>query len=47
MEPQLIDNLAAAAFCAFKDFCTGTEGDCNMELIGAEQVFNVGNLERF
>jgi len=36
MEPQLIYNFAAAAFCAFKDFGTGSEGDCNSELIRAE-----------
>jgi len=33
MEPQLINNFAAAAFCAFKDFGTSSEGDCNTELI--------------
>jgi len=29
MEPRLINNFAAAVFCAFKDFGTGSEGDCN------------------
>jgi len=33
MEPQLINNFAAAEFCAFKDFGTSSEGDCNTELI--------------
>jgi len=32
-------NFAAAAFCAMKDFGTGLEGNCNTELIRAEQVF--------
>jgi len=40
MEPQLINNFAAAAFCAFKDFGTSLEGNCNMELIRTEQVSN-------
>jgi len=43
MEPQLINNFAAAAFCAFKDFGTSSEGDYNMELIRTEQVSNTGN----
>jgi len=47
MEPKLINNFAAAAFCAFKDFGTSSEGDCNTELIRAEQVSNTGNWERF
>jgi len=47
MESQLINNFAAAAFCAFKDFGTSSEGDCNTELIGTEQVSNAGNWERF
>jgi len=47
IEPQLINNFAAAAFCAFKDFGTSSEGDCNTELIRAEQVSNTGNWERF
>jgi len=29
MEPQLINNFAAAAFCAFKDLGTSSEGNCN------------------
>ena len=33
MEPQLINNFAAVAFCAFKEFGTSSEGDCNTELI--------------
>jgi len=45
MEPQLINNFAAAAFCAFKDFGTSSEGDCNTELIRTEQVSNTGNWE--
>jgi len=28
-EPQLINSFAAATFCAFKDFSTGSEGDYN------------------
>jgi len=36
MEPQLINNFAAMAICALKDFVTGSEGDCNMELVRAE-----------
>jgi len=32
MELQLINNFVAAAFCAFKDFGTSSEGDCNTEL---------------
>jgi len=47
MEPQLINNFAAAAFCAFKDFGTSYEGDCNMELIRTEQVSNTGNISEF
>ena len=47
MVTQLINNFVAAAFCAFKDFDTSSEGDCNTELIRAEQVSNVGNWERF
>ena len=35
MEPQLINKFAIAAFCAFKDFGTDSEGDCNLELIRA------------
>jgi len=34
---------AAAAFCAFKDFGTSSEGDCDTELIRTEQVSNTGN----
>jgi len=33
MEPQLINNFAAVAFCVFKDFGTSSEDDCNMEVI--------------
>jgi len=47
MEPQLIDHFAAAAFCAFKDFGTSSEGDRNTELIRIEHVSNAGNWERF
>ena len=47
MEPQLINNFAAAAFHAFKDFGTSLEGDCNTELIRTEQVSNADNWERF
>jgi len=47
MEPQLINNFAAAAFRAFKDFGTSSEGNCNTELIRTEQVSNTGNWERF
>jgi len=47
MEPQLINNFATAAFCAFKDFGTGLEGSCNTELIRPEQVSNISNLEHF
>jgi len=47
MEPQLINNFAAAAFCAFKDFGTGSEGDYNTELIRAKKVSNVSIWERF
>jgi len=47
MEPQLINNFAAAAVCAFKDFGTSSEGDCNTELIRTEQVSNTGNWEHF
>jgi len=43
MKPRLTNNFAAAAFCAFKDFGTSSEGDCNTELIRAEQVSNDGN----
>ena len=46
MEPQLINNFAAAAFCAFKDFGISSEGDCDMEVIRTEQVSNtlaIGN----
>jgi len=43
MEFQLINNFAAAAKCAFKDFGTVLEGYCNAELIGAEQVSNIGD----
>jgi len=47
MEPQLINNFATAAFCAFKDFGTSSEGNCNTELIRTEQVSNTDNWERF
>jgi len=47
MEPQLINKFAAAAFCTFKDFGTGSEGDCKTELIRAEQVSNVGKWKCF
>jgi len=40
MEPQLINKFAIAAFCAFKDFGTDSEGDCNLELI--RFFFNCG-----
>jgi len=43
MEPQLIDNFAASAFCAFEDFGTSSVGDCNMEPIRAELVSNLGD----
>jgi len=33
MERQLINHFAAAAFCAFKDFGTSSEGNHNTELI--------------
>ena len=46
MESQLVNNFATAASWAFKDFDTSLEGDCNMELIGTEQVSNTGNCER-
>jgi len=36
--PQLIENFAAVAFCAFIDFGTGFKGYCNMERIRIEQV---------
>ena len=45
MEPQLINIFAAAAICAFKDFDTSSEGDCNAELIRTEQVSDTGNWE--
>ena len=44
MEPQLINNFATAAFYAFKDFGTSSEGNCKTELIRTEQVSNAGNL---
>ena len=47
MESQLINNFVTAAFCAFKDLATSSEGDCNTELIRTEQVSNTGNWERF
>jgi len=47
MEPQLINNIATVAFCAFKDFDTSLEGDCIMEFISAEKISNVGNWGRF
>ena len=47
MEPQFINNFAAAAFCAFKDFGTSLEGNCNTKLIRTEQVSNTGNWEGF
>jgi len=47
MEPQLINNFATAASSAFKDFDTSSEGDCNTELIGTEQVSTTSNWERF
>jgi len=47
MEPQLINNFAATAFCAFKDVGTSSEGDCNTELIRTEQVSDIGNWKRF
>jgi len=47
MDSQLINNFAAAEFCAFKDFGTSSEANCNTELIRAEQVSNTGNWERF
>ena len=47
MEPQLINNFAIAAFCDFKDFGTGLEGNCNTELIRPKQISNIGSLEHF
>ena len=47
MQPELIKDFAAAAFCAFENFGTGSEGSCNTELISAEQVSNAGNWELF
>jgi len=47
MEPQLINNFVAAAFCAFKDFGISLEGNCNAELIRMEQVSNTGSWECF
>jgi len=44
MEPQFINNFAAAAFCTFKDFGTSSEGDCNTELTRTDQVSNTGFL---
>jgi len=45
MEPQLINNFAAAAVCAFKDFGTSSEGDCNTELTGLSKfpTLAIGN----
>jgi len=47
VEPQLINNFAAAAFSAFKDFGTSSEDDCNTELIKTEKVSDTGNWECF
>jgi len=47
MQPQLINNFAIAAFCAFRNFGTRSEDICNTELIRAEQVSNVANWEGF
>jgi len=47
IESQLTTIFAVAAFCAFEDFGTGLEGDCNTEFIRAEQISNIGNWESF
>ena len=50
MEPQLIKNFAAAAFCAFKDFGTSSEGECNTSYRAHQDWANfqhTGNWERF
>ena len=47
MEPWLIKSFTAVAFCALKKFGTSSEGNCNTELIRAEQVSNSGSWEGF
>jgi len=47
MKPQPVNKITTAAFHAFKIFGTSSEGDCNSELIRAQQVSDASNWEGF
>jgi len=42
---QFINGFTIAAFCAFKNFETGSEGSCNTELVRTEHISNVRKWE--
>jgi len=45
--PSFINSFTTVGFRAFKNFGTSSDGNCNTELISAEQVSNVSNWEGF
>jgi len=45
MEPYLINRFTTAAFRACNNFGNSSEGNCNTELIRAEQVSNISNSD--
>jgi len=47
MKPQPVNKLTTAAFRAFENIGTGSEGNCNSELIRPQQVSDASNWEGF
>jgi len=47
MNPQPVNKLPAAAFRAFENIDTSSQGNCNWELIRARQISDASNWEGF
>jgi len=47
MKPQPVNKLPAAAFRAFENISTSLQGNCDSELIRAQQISDASNWEGF
>jgi len=47
VKPQAVNKLPTEAFCAFENIGTSWQGNCNSELIRAQQVPDASNWEGF
>ena len=47
MKSQPVNKLTTAAFCAFENVGTSSQGNCNSDLIRAQQVSDASDWEGF